>query len=172
MNLGGAMFWAMDLDDFSGAKCGEGKFPLINTAKDIVNGKQPSTRSTTTRNTPTTTRNIPTTTTRNTPTTTTKPTDQSNTAVVYCLDCKYRNIIIYIRSIFFVFLAKEKQSYANVSTNCRSYYECLTAPNGKQMTVSRTCPTPLIYDEDKKKCVKEKELSNVQIKCSTKCQNT
>ncbi|CAF4237465.1 unnamed protein product, partial [Adineta steineri] len=37
MNLGGAMFWAMDLDDFRGNKCDEGKFPLINTAKDIVN---------------------------------------------------------------------------------------------------------------------------------------
>jgi chitinase len=55
MNLGGAMFWAMDLDDFRGDKCDEGKFPLINTAKDIVNGKQPSTGPTTTRTTPTTT---------------------------------------------------------------------------------------------------------------------
>ncbi|CAF2630318.1 unnamed protein product [Rotaria sp. Silwood2] len=120
MDLGGAMFWAMDLDDFRGEKCGEGKFPLINTAKDIVNGKAPSTRSTTTRTTPTTTP---------------KP-DQSDTAALYCQYC--------------------------------NYYECLTTPSGKQITVSRTCPTPLIYSEDKKKCVKEKELSDVQIKCSTK----
>ncbi|CAF3523000.1 unnamed protein product [Adineta steineri] len=134
MNLGGAMFWAMDLDDFRGNKCDEGKFPLINTAKDIVNGKQPSTRPTTT---PTTS------------TTTAIPTDQTNIAAFYC-----QNTL-------------EKQIYANVSNNCQSYYECLITPSGKQITVSRTCPTPLIYAEDKKKCVKEKELSDVNIKCST-----
>lgn len=76
MNLGGAMFWAMDLDDFSGKKCGEGKFPLINTAKEIVNGGEVTTRQPTTR--PTTTL-----------ATTTKPTDQSNTAAFYCLNCSY-----------------------------------------------------------------------------------
>lgn len=69
MNLGGAMFWAMDLDDFRGDKCDQGKFPLINAAKDVVNGNNPSTRPTTTRKT------------------TAKPTDQSNTAAFYCLDC-------------------------------------------------------------------------------------
>jgi len=73
MDLGGAMFWAMDLDDFRGDKCNEGKFPLINTAKDIVNGKQPSTRPTTTRTTPTTTA---------------IPADRSDTAASYCQNCK------------------------------------------------------------------------------------
>ena len=74
MNLGGAMFWTLDLDDFRGTKCGEGKYPLINTAKEIVNGGQGSTRPVTT---PTT------------PRTTTTPTDQSQTAVSYCVNCKY-----------------------------------------------------------------------------------
>jgi len=73
MDLGGAMFWAMDLDDFHGDKCNEGKFPLINTAKDIVNGKQPSTRPTTTRTSPTTTAT---------------PADRSDTAASYCQNCK------------------------------------------------------------------------------------
>jgi hypothetical protein len=77
MDLGGAMFWSMDLDDFHGDKCDEGKFPLINTAKDIVGGKEPSTRSTTTRTTPTTTAT---------------PTDQSDTAALYCLNCKSTSI--------------------------------------------------------------------------------
>ncbi|CAF3765968.1 unnamed protein product [Rotaria magnacalcarata] len=135
MELGGAMFWAMDLDDFRGNKCDEGKFPLINTAKEIVNGKGSPTRPSTTRTTPTTTG---------------KATHQSATAELYCLD------------------SKQKQTYANVSNNCESYYECLTTPSGKQITISRTCPSPLIYSEDKNKCVKEKELQDSSIKCSTK----
>jgi hypothetical protein len=181
MDLGGAMFWAMDLDDFRGDKCDEGKFPLINTAKDIVNGGggQQSTRTTTIR------------------ATTAKPADQSETAAFYCINCKYfclpknnshlhmieklinnslndslLNILSLYPISFFIYLAKEKQTYANISTNCQSYYECLTTPNGKQITITRTCPSSLIYVEDQKKCVKEKELINTQIKCSTKCQIT
>ena len=73
MNLGGAMFWTLDLDDFRGTKCDEGKYPLINTAKNIVNGGQSSTRPVTT---PTT------------PRTTTTPIDQTNTAASYCVYCK------------------------------------------------------------------------------------
>ena len=73
MDLGGAMFWAMDLDDFRGDKCNQGKFPLINTAKDVVNGKSPSTRPSTTRTTPTTTP---------------IPTDRTDTATLYCQNCK------------------------------------------------------------------------------------
>ena len=66
------------------------------------------------------------------------------------------------------FLANEKQTYANVSDNCQSYYECLTTPAGKQVTVSRTCPTSFLYVEDMKKCVKEKDIPSTSSKCSTK----
>ncbi|XP_042319704.1 chitotriosidase-1-like [Sceloporus undulatus] len=32
-NLGGGMVWAMDLDDFSGSFCNQGKFPLLQTLR-------------------------------------------------------------------------------------------------------------------------------------------
>lgn len=73
MGLGGAMFWAMDLDDFRGNSCDQGKFPLINTAKDIVNGKGSVTRTTTPRTTTTATP---------------VPAEQSDTAAQYCQNCK------------------------------------------------------------------------------------
>ena len=38
-NLGGAMFWTIDLDDFHG-KCGHGKSPLIKTVRDLLHEKE------------------------------------------------------------------------------------------------------------------------------------
>jgi len=32
-NLAGAMFWAIDIDDFGGTHCDQGFYPLINTVK-------------------------------------------------------------------------------------------------------------------------------------------
>uniref|UniRef100_A0A8C9I3N3 chitinase n=1 Tax=Piliocolobus tephrosceles TaxID=591936 RepID=A0A8C9I3N3_9PRIM len=35
-NFGGTMVWAIDLDDFTGTFCNQGKFPLITTLKDAL----------------------------------------------------------------------------------------------------------------------------------------
>ena len=47
--LGGAMFWALDLDDFSGSFCGLGKYPLINSVKNQLNTDLNSSSFTTSR---------------------------------------------------------------------------------------------------------------------------
>ena len=40
--LRGVMFWAIDLDDFSGEHCGQGKYPLMNAVKEyLTSGVQP-----------------------------------------------------------------------------------------------------------------------------------
>lgn len=37
-NLLGAMFWALDLDDFKGTFCGQGRYPLMNAVKRALGG--------------------------------------------------------------------------------------------------------------------------------------
>ena len=32
--LGGIMWWAIDIDDFTGEFCGQGKYPLLTAARD------------------------------------------------------------------------------------------------------------------------------------------
>ena len=38
--FGGVMFWSLEQDDFDGTKCGEGKYPLINAAREVLKGNK------------------------------------------------------------------------------------------------------------------------------------
>lgn len=67
-NLGGAMVWSIETDDFHGI-CGNGKYPLLNTINKVLNnGAVPSPNPPATTNSPVTTNNPAATT-----TTTSKP---------------------------------------------------------------------------------------------------
>lgn len=41
-NMKGYMFWALDLDDFTGSICNQGKYPLMNAAKKAASGQRVS----------------------------------------------------------------------------------------------------------------------------------
>lgn len=42
MNFGGGFVWALDLDDFDGQFCGEGKYPLMSHLRKLIDSSQSS----------------------------------------------------------------------------------------------------------------------------------
>ena len=53
--LAGAMFWTLDMDDFSGKFCNNGTFPVVRALKQCFDTPPPTTTTTTTPTTSTTT---------------------------------------------------------------------------------------------------------------------
>ena len=50
-NIGGCMTWDISYEDFNNAKCGQGKFPLLNAAINALCGSSNTTTTTSSSNT-------------------------------------------------------------------------------------------------------------------------
>jgi chitinase len=124
--FGGAMFWALDLDDFDGKFCGKGKYPLINFVKNELNsgssGSTVSTMSTTTRSTVSASSTISASTSTSTTTTTTTRTTQSS----QCYN--------------------GDGYYADKTSNCQQFYVCYFTGTQFATVTYISCPNGLLFD--------------------------
>lgn len=79
--FGGAFVWALDLDDFNGEFCGQGKHPLLSHLRNLINGDMPPPPATTTNKPGVTTTAPATKTTAKPATTTPRPIGTTTTPV-------------------------------------------------------------------------------------------
>lgn len=125
------MSWALDLDDFDGKFCGQGKYPLLNFVKNELNsgssGSTVSTMSTTTVSTASTSSTSTTSTT--TTTTTTSATTTTTTRTTQSGQCY-----------------KGDGYYPDKTTNCQQYYICNFTGTQFATITYISCPNGLLFD--------------------------
>ena len=130
MNLGGIMFWALDLDDFNGQFCGQGKYPLINKAKSVFYSNEPyTTFAPTTGTLPTTIPIVPT-------------TPGSTTTGSGGITNPPSNNKCY----------RGDGYYADKDTGCQQYYVCVFAGTIYEQLHYYTCPAGTFFDEKTSSC--------------------
>jgi len=148
--LGGAMFWALDLDDFDGKFCGQGKYPLINFVKsNLYGGSAPVVPIVT----PATTTRVPTTAT--TPTTTMSTTTWKAPVTTAATTSKLTTIIASTTaaSASGNLCPRGDGYYADKSAGCKRFYYCsVNKTTGAVRTTNFACPSGLLYNEQYSAC--------------------
>jgi chitinase len=132
MNLGGIMFWALDLDDFSGSFCGKGTYPLIKKAKSVLLSNEPlNTFAPTTATLPSSTA---------APSTTSGA--QSTTGSSGIITGSSGNHKCF----------KGDGYYADRTTGCQQYYVCVFTNTVYAQINYHTCPPGTLFDEKATAC--------------------
>ncbi len=147
--LGGAMFWTLDLDDFNGQFCGQGKYPLINSVKFHLNDAIiPIKTTTTTKATVTTTKTrapVTTTTTRSvTSTTTTTTTTRVTTTTAQVTNIIDLSQLICINGDGF---------YPDKLSGCRKFYRCVYTGTQYVQVNEFYCPDQTLFSSSLSICV-------------------
>jgi chitinase len=152
--LGGAMFWTLDLDDFNGQFCGQGKYPLINSVKFHLNDAIIPIKNTTTTKAPVTTKTtrVPVTTTTPTTTstsTTTTPTPTTTTTAPTTTTAKVTNIIDLSQLV----CINGDGFYPDKLSECRKFYRCVYTGTQYVQVNEFFCPDQTLFSSSLSICV-------------------
>lgn len=127
------MFWALDLDDFGGQFCGQGKYPLINAAKSVWLSGGFSTVEPTTRTLPPTSA----TTSSSGASTNGGTTATAATTTVHPITGK---------------CFRGDGFYADKPSGCTRYYQCLYTGTSNEVIFYYACSAGLLFDEKLNVC--------------------
>lgn len=144
-NLGGIMFWALDLDDFSGSFCGQGNYPLIRSAIAGMGSSQPVVNPVT--NVPIT--NAPVT---NAPVTNPPITNApvTNPPATNALNTNSPQITT--RAPTGSGVCQGRDYYADRASGCTYFYQCMFMGTQWERAHRMACPAGLLFDNNIKTC--------------------